>query len=133
MASLLLNIIFFTLLTFMSIYRAGVDVDLVGALPGAGEAGDGLEAGEAGAGLDEGEVYGVGLEAGAASVVGVLVVDWGEGCLLVLGGSGVLVMGRILPVKGRMISGITLFEEDSFELHEAWCFAALALSRSRLA
>ena len=38
----------------MSIYRAGVDVGLVG---GAGE-------------------EGVGPEAGAASVVGVLVVDW---------------------------------------------------------
>ena len=41
----------------MSIYHTGVDVGLVGAAPAAGEAG-------------------VGLEAGAASVVGVLVVDW---------------------------------------------------------
>ena len=44
----------------MSTYRAGVDVDFVGAAPGAGEAA-------------------VGHEAGAASGVGVLAVD-GRGC-----------------------------------------------------
>ena len=52
-----------------SIYHAGVDVDLVGTEPGAGEAG-------------------FGLEAGAASVAGVLVVDgdgdWGGGLDTVL-------------------------------------------------
>ena len=89
------NNIFFTLLTFMAIYHAGVDIGLVGAGPGAGEAG-------------------VGLEAGAASVVGVLVVDGGGG--FDTGGSGAAVMGSILPLKGRMTSAMTSSETDSLGL-----------------
>ena len=88
----------------MSIYRAGVHVDLVGAGPGAGEAGVGLEAGAAG----------VGLEAGAASVVEVLVVDGDGGGDLDTGGTAV--MGSILPINGRMISAMTSSEADSLGL-----------------
>ena len=79
----------------MSIYRVGVDVDLVGAGPGTGEAGVDLEAGAAGVGLEAGAVgvglkagaAGVGLEAGAASVVEVLVEDGDGGGGLDTGGS----------------------------------------------
>ena len=57
MTSLLGNNIFFTFVTCTSIYRAGVDVDFAGALPGAGEAGVGLEAGDGlEAGVDLGAV-----------------------------------------------------------------------------
>ena len=98
----------------MSIYRAGVDVDLVGAGPGAGEAGVGLEAGAAGVGLETGAA-GVGLEAGVASVVEVLVVDGDGGGGLDIG-SRAVVMGSILPLKGRMTSAMTSSESDSLGL-----------------
>ena len=83
----------------MSIYRAGVDVDLVSVEPGAGETGFGLEAGAP----------------SVASVAEVLVVDgdWGGGLDI---GSGAVMMGSILPLKGIMTYAMTSSESDSLGL-----------------
>ena len=91
----------------MSIYLAGEVEDLLGAAPGAGEAGADLEA-----------------------VVGVW---WGGGVGFGSGGSEADDKGSILPLKGRTTSVKVSSEADYLGLLEAWCFAALALSRSRLA